>query len=300
MKCSLLPFELGDEDLLCVVGPTASQKTELAIRICEMVGGEIISADSVQVYKHFDLGSGKPTEQERQRAAHHLIDVIDPAESIDAAQYARMADEAIARIRASGRVPIVCGGSFLWVRALVNGLAEAPAASAQVRAQLEQEARELGTAALHERLKQLDPELATRLSPNDFVRIQRGLEVHMITGRPLSQLQREHQSRPPRHRARLVGVRWSPDQLEQRMRIRATRWLEQGWLEEVRKLVEMGYRDSRPMGSIGYRQVLDYAEGRLNEADVLNEVVRATKSFARRQRTWLREAPVTWLTPLSA
>ncbi len=295
MKLKTIPIELEPDELLCVVGPTASSKTELAIRVCEEAGGEVIGADSVQIYRHFDIGSGKPTRQEQSRARHHLIDVADAVDPWDAARWAAEAEQAIADVRARGKIPVVCGGTYLWVRALVLGLAEAPAASPGLRKQLEQQAREMGRETLHARLAQVDPEIAARLAPNDFVRVQRALEVFELTGRRLSELQREHQARPPRHRARLVGVRWAPSELEARIAVRASRWLEAGWVEEVRALCARGWGSTRPMSSVGYRQVRDHIEGHLSEADLVPAITRATKVFARRQRTWLRDAPVLWI-----
>jgi tRNA dimethylallyltransferase len=290
-------LELGDATLLCVVGPTASQKTELAIRVCEEIGGEVIGADSVQIYRAFDIGSGKPTREERARARHHVVDVADPHAPWDAARWALAADEAIAQVRARGKVPVVCGGTFLWVRALVLGLAEAPAADPLLRAQLDDEARRSGVAALHARLVEADPVTAARLNPNDYVRVQRALEVFALTGRRLSDLHAEHRAKPPRHDASYVGVRWEAAMLEERIRRRAEQWLRTGWIEEVEALLDLGLRDTRPMASVGYRQIASYLEGKTPREDLLDEVSRATKVFARRQRTWLRDAPVRWVDP---
>lgn len=292
-----LCFELDEGELLCVVGPTASQKTELAIRICEQVGGEVIGADSVQIYEGFDIGSGKPTPDELSRAVHHLVGTSDPRDPVDAAMFASRAGEALRDIRSRGKVPVVCGGTFLWVRALVHGLAEAPAASPELRDLLERQRFELGVEALHARLAKIDPPTASRLNPRDWVRIQRALEVFELSGRRLSDLHREHQARGPRHRARYVGIHWNPRDLEDRMRRRAAAWLASGWVDEVRGLLEAGLRDTRPMGSVGYRQVVEYVDGHVEEPGLLDSVVRATKVFARRQRTWLRDEAVDWLDP---
>ncbi|MCU0691641.1 MAG: tRNA (adenosine(37)-N6)-dimethylallyltransferase MiaA [Polyangiaceae bacterium] len=298
MKLRSVPLEFDPDELLCVVGTTASQKTELAIRICEEVGGEVVGADSVQIYTHFDIGSGKPTQQELQRARHHLVGTTDPLATADAARFALMANEAIADIRSRGKIPVVCGGTFFWVRALVMGLASAPAADQGVRLRLTGEAERHGVAALHARLQLVDPRTAARLAPNDFVRVQRALEVYELAGKRLSDLHEEHQMMPPRHRARYVGIHWDRSVLEARMRMRAQAWLNQGWIEEVEALLGMGMRRTRAMGSVGYRQVVSYLEGQLPGPRLLDEIVRATKIYARRQRTWLREVGVTWLEPL--
>src|SRR4051812_8269450 len=200
-----------------VVGPTASGKSELAMQLSRVVGGEIIGADSVHVYRGFDIGSNKPTEEEQRRVRHHLIDVADPLEPMDAAMYAGLADRSLAEVRERGKVPIVCGGTFLWVRALLYGLAAAPAGDPARRERHAAEAAERGRAALHARLSEVDPASAARLSPNDLVRVSRALEVWEMTGKPMSVWQAEHGFAKPRHRARLVGVEWSPEELTARI-----------------------------------------------------------------------------------
>ncbi len=297
MTASELPFDPDQDALVCVVGPTASQKTELAIRICERVDGEVVGADSVQVYTRFDLGSGKPTPEELARARHHLVDFRDPREPLDAATFAKLAQAAVDDIRSRGRVPVVCGGTFLWVRALVHGLADAPPAVPALRQRLEREAAAIGVPALHARLARVDSPTAAKLSENDFVRIQRALEVYELSGRRLSDLHWEHQQRGTRHRAHYVGIHWSHEQLEARIRRRAEQWLENGWIDEVARLLDEGLRNTRPMASVGYRQVVEYLDGEVGREDLLVRVVRATKVFARRQRTWLRDEPVVWQKP---
>lgn len=284
----------GDE-LLVVVGPTATGKTELAISLCEAFGGEVIGADSVQVYRGFDIGSGKPTAAERARAPHHLVDIADPLEAIDAARWAELAEAAIDEVRARGRVPIVCGGTFLWVKALVFGLAPMPPADAALRARHADIAASEGRAALHARLASVDAEAATRLAPNDFVRVSRALEVFELTGRRQSDLYREHGFGGSRHRPRFVGQQRAREALDRRIEARAAAWLDAGWIDEVRDLCAHGYGDARAMTSVGYRQVRDHLRGQLPREELLGAVVRATRVFARRQRTWLRDLPVEWV-----
>ena len=284
--------------LLVVVGPTASGKTELAVRLCELLGGEIISADSVQVYRYFNCGTGKPTAEERARAAHYLVDVLEPHESIDAADWAERAERALNLIRSQGKVPIVCGGSYLWVRALLRGLADAPAASPEIRERHRALAETEGRAALHAQLMKHDPTIAQRLNPNDFVRVSRALEVHELTGIPMSQWQAEHGFRKIRHTYQLLGVERERDDLDQRIAERTNRMLESGWLEEVRDLVGRGYGSARAMGSVGYRQLRDaVVSGHAEPESVRGAIIRATRVFVRRQRTWLRDEPVRWIQP---
>lgn len=285
----------ASDELLVVVGPTASGKTELALRLCEQFGGEVIGADSVQIYRDFSIGSGKPSLEELARARHHLVDVLDALEGVDAQRYAELAEEAILDVRARGRVPVVCGGTFLWVKALVWGLSSLPAGSAEIRAEHRALVEVQGRAALHAKLSLVDEESAARLSPNDFVRVSRALEVYELTGRAQSAWHKEHGFQTQRHKARFLGVERVPSELDARIEARADAWLRAGWLDEVRALVGRGYREARAMGSVGYRQVLDYVEGRLPESELLPAIVRATRVFVRRQRTWLRDQPVMWI-----
>jgi tRNA dimethylallyltransferase len=282
-------------ELLAVVGPTASGKTALAVQLAERLGGEVVSADSVQIYREFDVGSGKPTAEEMARAPHHLVGAIDPLEPIDAALWAARAASAVEDIRARGRMPIVCGGTFLWIKALLFGLAEAPAASAALREMHRAVAEREGRESLHARLRAVDPESAARLHPNDVVRVSRALEVMELTGKPLSTWHREHAFRRVVHKATLVAVACDTATLTERIRARVRAWLAGGWIEEVQALVARGYGDARAMGSVGYAQVRAALAGELPRGDLETAIVRATRVFARRQRTWLNHADVTWL-----
>jgi tRNA dimethylallyltransferase len=281
--------------LTAIVGPTASGKTALAVSLAERIGGEVVGADSVQIYRGFDIGSGKPGPEELARAPHHLVGTLDPLEHVDAAVWAEQAGKAIDAIRARGRVPIVCGGTFLWVKALLYGLAGAPAADASLRARHRAIVEAEGRPALHARLKAIDPEAAARLHPNDFVRVSRAIEVHELTGRPMSAWQGEHAFREARHPARLLAIHCEPAVLSERIAERARSWIANGWADEVRSLVDRGYAGARAMGSVGYAQVRAMLEGNLSRDELEGAIVRATRVFARRQRTWLNHADVTWL-----
>jgi tRNA dimethylallyltransferase len=200
-------------------------------------------------------------------------------------------------VKRRGKFPIVCGGTFLWVRALLYGLADAPGADPRVRKRHADLAEAEGRSALHARLASVDPVSAARLNPNDLVRVSRALEVFQVSGRPLSAWQSEHGFRTSRFHAALYGIRWPTDVLLARIARRTERALSLGWIEEVEELVRLGYRDTRPMSSVGYRQVLAYVEGRLGRGELGSAIDRATKVFARRQKTWLRNQPVVWLDP---
>jgi len=291
-----------DDRLWVVVGPTASGKTSLAVRLCEKYDGEIVSADSVQVYRHFEVGTGKPSPEERARARHHLIDVIEPSEPMDAARFAELAELSMADIRARGKRPIVCGGTFLWVRALIHGLVPAPPADPELRARHHARVAEVGRAGLHEDLARVDPEAAQRLAPNDFVRVSRALEVHELTGVRMSDWQAQHGFKTERHAARLLGVRREKDELDLRIRARGREMLAAGWLEEARELLSRGYGETRPFASVGYKQVALAVQSKepVDRDELELSIYRATRVFARRQRTWLRDQPIEWLPPESA
>jgi tRNA dimethylallyltransferase len=289
---------MNPSTLLVIVGPTASGKTEFAVRLCERLDGEIVSADSVQVYRHFNCGTGKPSFEESSRAVHHLIDILEPLEGIDAAGWAVRAGAALNLVRSRGKVPIVCGGSYLWVRALLYGLAGAPAASPEIREQHRTIAEAEGRAILHQRLMKCDPVMGHRLNPNDFVRVSRALEVHELTGIPMSQWQASHGFREKKHSFQLLAMHRERDELDLRIAQRTDKMLVSGWVEEVRDLVERGYGSARAMGSVGYRQLRDaVSSGHLVPAAVREAIIRATRVFVRRQRTWLRDEPVRWIRP---
>lgn len=281
--------------LLCVVGPTASGKSMLALAIADAVGGEIVSADSVQIYRGFDVGSGKPSKEEMARVRHHLIDVLEPMAPIDAAGWAKQAEATIREIRARGKLPIVCGGTYFWVRALVLGLVEAPAADPEIRARHRGITIERGRTALHDDLKKIDPESAERLHPNDVVRVSRALEVYELSGRKMSDWQREHGFKSHKFDATLVGLAHDPADLTTRIASRVDAMLAAGFIEETRALLQAGHGHARAMGAVGYAEVRQHLEGTLSRDDLKDAIVRATRIFARRQRTWLKSATVEWL-----
>ena len=286
------------DPVLVVVGPTASGKTDLALELARRFDGEIVNADSVQVYRYFDIGSGKPTPQERAEVPCHLLDCAEPEQALDAAWFAELAWQRIGEIQSRGRTAIVAGGTFLWVRALIHGLAKAPAGDPSVRARHHEKANAEGRPALHAELAQVDPESAARLAANDFVRVSRALEVYELTGVPLSRWQAEHGFRSARFSAKLVGVRRERDELDRRIAQRIDVMFERGLVQEVAGLIERGFAETRPMASVGYRQVRDaLCAGNASDTDGLKQAIyRATRTFARRQRTWLRDREVSWVT----
>lgn len=292
--------------LWVVVGPTASGKSELALRLAEAVGGEVISADSVQVYRYFDIGSGKPSASELARAPHHLIDCCEPAEALDAARWAELAELKLAEVKRRGKVPIICGGSFLFVRALIYGLAPAPPADPALRERHRVLVAAHGRSSLYEELERIDPARAAELNPNDFVRVSRALEIFELTGVPMSRWQAGHGFREVRYPARLVGVRRERGEQDALIAARIQGMFDAGWLAETAELIRRGFLESRAMGSVGYRQLASLLRdgstpaeltGSPRLAEAQEAIYRATRVFARRQRTWLRDERVEWLAP---
>jgi tRNA dimethylallyltransferase len=201
----------------------------------------------------------------------------------------------IEEIQGRGRPVILCGGTFLWVKAILHGMVEAAPASPEIRARHQQEAAAEGRPALHARLALVDPTAATRLNPNDLVRVSRALEVFELTGRRLSDLHAEHQQQGPRHAFRLVGARRTPEEVSARISQRTALWLEQGWVAEVERLCALGYGETRAMSSVGYWQIHEHLAGRLPATELAAAIDQATRVFVRRQRTWLRDEPIAWL-----
>ncbi|MEO0321433.1 MAG: tRNA (adenosine(37)-N6)-dimethylallyltransferase MiaA [Myxococcota bacterium] len=277
--------------LLVLAGPTGSGKTAAALVLARRIGGELVGADSVQVYRGFDIGSAKPTPRELGSVTHHLIDVCDPPEAIDAAAYARRADAAVRDIAARGRVPLVVGGTGLWLRALVRGLVDLPAPDPAIRGALEEEVRLRGAPALHARLAGVDPKSAAAVHPNDALRIVRALEVHAQTGEALGELRAAHALGADRYPTLFVVFDPDPATLTARIEARLAAMLAAGWVDEVRQLLGRWPRDARAFGSVGYRQIVAHLAGETTATDMERQIRKATRVYARRQRTWFRSEP---------
>jgi tRNA dimethylallyltransferase len=287
--------------LIVVVGPTAAGKSELGLQLCEALGGEVISADSMQVYRGFDIGTGKLAAKERRSIPHHLLDVVDGHDRFSAAQFVELADAAIADIASRDKVVVVVGGTGLYVRALLRGLFDAPPPDPAIRQRHEQQRDEKGLASLYEELQQIDAESARNIDENDFVRISRALEIFEQTGRPVSELRKEHGFREARYPTYVVGLKLEPDTLKARIERRVDAMMQAGWLDEVRRLRRAGYENSHPMGALGYKQLNAHLAGEL----ALDQAIRATKRdtwrFSRRQRNWFsQDSDVVWMAPREA
>lgn len=282
-----------------LMGPTASGKTALAIELVKKLPCEIISVDSALVYRGMDIGTAKPDAAELALAPHRLIDICDPTEAYSAARFRTDALAAMQEVRSAGRIPLLVGGTMLYFRALEYGLSQLPDANPEVRAELEREAAESGWARLHEQLRQVDPEAAARIHPNDPQRIQRALEVYRLTGRPMSRLQAESdRSILPYRLVKLARVPESRAELHQRIADRFHQMLAQGFESEVRGLLEKYdlTPDMPSMRSVGYRQMVRYLQGEWDRETMIERGIIATRQLAKRQFTWLRSYPgVHWL-----
>jgi tRNA dimethylallyltransferase len=284
---------------LCIAGPTASGKSALALALAKQRRIEIISVDSALVYRGMDIGTAKPSYDELAAAPHHLINIIDPAQSYSAAMFVHDAQSLISEIKARGALPVLVGGTMLYFKALFEGLDDMPAANASIRAQIDFEAREHGWSALHAQLAQIDATTAARLSPNDSQRIQRALEVFRSTGRPLSSYQQiatnniaERAYNTPA--SALIAL--EPAQrswLHERIARRFDVMLQQGFLDEVRQLkMRSDLHTNLPsMRCVGYRQAWEHLEGRSSLAEFREQGIAATRQLAKRQMTWLRSMP---------
>jgi tRNA dimethylallyltransferase len=294
----------GDErrEILTIVGPTAVGKTAVAIEVARRLRGEIVSADSRQIYRGMDIGTAKPTAAERARVRHHLIDIVEPAEPYDAARYAEDAERVIARLLAVGTEPIVAGGTGLYLASLFEGLFDGAGRDDEVRDELRSRLAREGAAALHRELARVDPESAARVHPNDAARIVRALEVSLSTGRPLSVWQ-EGRTRAPAYRARTVALTMDRESLYVRIERRVDAMIEAGLLDEVRGLVASGRlrEGTQAASAVGYRELIPLVGGPTGEdpaglAEAVEQIKTNSRRYAKRQVTWFsRIAGVTWI-----
>ena len=279
-----------------LMGPTASGKTDLAMAISDHLPVELVSVDSALVYRGLDIGSAKPTAEELAGYPHHLIDICDPSESYSAGRFREDALAVMAKITARGKIPLLVGGTMLYFRALLHGMAEMPAADPAFRAEIEARAEKEGWPALHRELERVDPQLAAELHPNHSVRIERALEVYHLTGKTMTQLRAEQESDALAEHYRIQQLAIVPRDraiLHQRIAQRFERMLENGFIEEVKALRARGdlHEDLPAIRAVGYRQVWQYLAGELDYAQMVEAGIAATRQLAKRQLTWLRRWP---------
>jgi len=292
-------YRNGRPRIVVIGGPTGVGKTSAAIAVAEAFGGEIVGADSMQIYRFMDIGTAKPTPEEQARVRHHLIDILNPDDPFDAARYAETAGGVIKRLHEERVLPLVAGGTGLYIKALIHGIFQARPADPAVRERLKKEAEERGSAALYERLRRKDPEAAGRLHPNDAFRIIRALEVREATGKPLSAHHGDHRFGEAPFDALKIGLTLPRETLYERIDRRVDIMIAEGLLEEVKALMEMGYgRDLKSMQSIGYRHMAAWLAGDLTWAEAVRTLKRDTRRYAKRQLTWFRADPdMAWHSP---
>ena len=273
-------------------------KSLLAMAVAARAPGEIIVADSMQVYRRMDVGTGKPSRADRRAVPHHLLDICDPTQAFSAFDFARRARDVVEDVHARGRLPILVGGTGLYLRAFLKGQLSGGAGDPAIRARLRAEATAQGPAALHDRLRQVDPDSAGSIRPGDLFRIVRALELWELTGKPASTIRPGLWDPPRVPVSAFVVLTRDRQELFRLIDLRAERMWQDGLVAEVRRLLDMGYAaDLRPLQSLGYRQALAVITGEVGEADALAEMQRATRNYAKRQATWFRREPAAeWIT----
>lgn len=274
-----------------IIGPTASGKTDLAIKLMEYFPGELISVDSALVYKGMDIGTAKPTAEELEKAPHSLISFLDPSQPYSAADFRNDALKEMKRITEKGKIPILVGGTMLYFRALEYGLAKLPEANYKLREQLAKKAEEHGWGHLHEYLKEVDPDAANRIHPNDKQRIQRALEVYELTGIALTTLQKEaHMDALPYRLMKIALIPESREWIKDLAKTRFDKMIEDGLINEIKALYDRGdlTSDMPAMRSVGYRQVWEYLDKKIDYEEMQFRAVIATRQLAKRQMTWMR------------
>ena len=282
--------------VIALCGPTGVGKTALSIALARALNGEIVGSDSVQLYKELNIGSGKASAEELSQVPHHFIDVLQPDEDHNVGDYKLKARQTIADILARGKNAIIVGGTGLYLRILVHGLFEAPEPDEHIRARLKQEVDALGVEAMHARLAQVDEVLAARVHVNDFVRISRGLEIYEQTGRPLSELQREHQFKAPHFHALKLALIRPRAQLHERINQRVDQMIDAGFVDECRALFKTYGRDIKSLQSLGYRQLAPYIYGESTLDEAIEKMKSQTRRYAKQQIGWLRSEPgVRWV-----
>jgi tRNA dimethylallyltransferase len=280
--------------LVVLLGPTAVGKSRLGVQVARQIGTEVITADSRQVYRGMDIGTDKPTEDERHDVPHRLIDLADPDETFNTGWYRRAALAEIDRLYAAGRLPFVVGGTGLYIRTLVRGLCPA---DPLVRAELMRMCKEQGRDGLYAELAQVDPVTAARLHPNDEAKVMRALEVYRLSGQPMSVLQRHHGFQEAPFSALLIGLQRPKEELYRRIEERIDWQLAHGMVQETRALLDRGYgRESGAMTGLGYRHVAAHVSGEYDYAEMVRLFKRDTRRFAKRQMTWFRKEPgIRWI-----
>lgn len=281
------PSSSGPTPLLGIVGPTASGKEGLSLRIAAHIGAEIISLDSMKIYRGMDIGTAKASPEQQALVRHHAIDLVDPRDSFSVKNYLDEVERRLPEIRARGRVPQLSGGTALYLKALLYGLS-GPGSDPAIRDRLRAEAASTPPQSMHDRLRAVDPAAAERIHVNDTRRVTRALEVFEMTGQPISSFQNDFDRDEPRRHAVLVGLRREREDLHRRIDDRIDRMLAAGWIDEVRRILDQGGFGKESSQALGYREIVEHLEGRFSAREARDRIAFATHRFARHQMTWLR------------
>lgn len=273
-----------------LLGPTATGKTTLSLELARRAQGEIISADSMQVYRGMDIGTGKPSPQERGEVPHHLMDILEVSESFNVGRYLELADKAAEEIFQRGRPIFLVGGTPLYIKRFIEGLSPGPPADEELRRSLEKEAKKEGVLFLYHRLTQVDPQGSLKINPQDLRRIVRALEVYTLSGTPISEFWKEEGQIRERYSFQMLAVTWPREILYERINRRVEKMFSQGWLEEVAELQKRGFSREASQ-ALGYREILEGLEKKISLEKTMELIQRNTRHFARRQILWFRQFP---------
>ncbi len=286
----------GDQPLIVLVGPTGSGKTSLAVRLAEQISGEILSCDSVAVYREMEIGTAKPTAEERALVPHHLLDLVSPDERFTAGDWSRLAREALAGVTARGRVPIIAGGTGLYLRALLDGLFPAPPVDPALRERLRSLAERRGATALYRLLVSLDPRAAAMIHANDVPKVVRAVEVSWAARRPLTEQWAAGRDALTGYRVLRLGLASPRQRLYDRINRRAAAMFDRGLVEETALLVERYGYECRPLGSLGYAEAVGVLRGELTRDEAVARAQQGHRNYAKRQGTWFRKDPaIVWM-----
>lgn len=283
--------------LVVILGPTASGKSELAIRLAQELDGEILACDSTQVYRHFDIGTGKVPPAERNGIPHHLIDLVEPEEVFTAGEYAERATAALAEVTARHKLPIMTAGTGLYLRALLEGLSDAPTRSEELRERLRRKARAKGPLHLHRLLKRIDPQAAGRIAPRDTQKIIRAIEMRVLAGKAVGEIHGAGRKALEGYAVTKIGLNPPRAALYERIHARVEGMFAAGWVDEVRRLIAQGVpREAKAFQFIGYAELREHVEGQMPLEAAIQSIQQATRRYAKRQLTWFRKEPgVHWL-----
>ena len=286
-----------EKSIIIISGQTGVGKSEISLLVAEKLNLEIINADSMQVYRYFDIGTAKPSLNDRRLIKHHLIDIVNPDEQYDAGRYIEEADRVIANLFKEKKLPLIVGGTGLYIKSLIFGLSQSPPKDMEIRDNLKLKLRTSGIESLYYELIKVDPLSTKKIKSTDTQRIMRALEVFSITGKPISFYQNQHGFKKPRYKYLYFCLRREREELNRRIEARVDKMVEEGFESEVRKLLEMGYSENlSSLKGLGYKEMIGYIKGRYNLLEAINLIKKNTRHYAKRQLTWFKSQPdVAWV-----